>query len=54
MLPNFERADWIGEFWASPARRTFGELLTYEANPKPGRTSHHNVGIPAWDGTQTR
>jgi hypothetical protein len=27
MLPDFERADAIGEFWASPEMRTFGELL---------------------------
>jgi hypothetical protein len=27
MLPDFERADRIGEFWASPETRTFGELL---------------------------
>ena len=27
MLPDFERADRIGEFWGSPRRRTFAELL---------------------------
>jgi hypothetical protein len=27
MLPDFDRADRIGEFWASPETRTFGELL---------------------------
>jgi hypothetical protein len=27
MLPDFDRADRIGEFWASPKTRTFGELL---------------------------
>jgi hypothetical protein len=26
-LPDFERADRIGEFWGNPATRTFGELL---------------------------
>jgi hypothetical protein len=26
-LPDFDRADRIGEFWASPETRTFGELL---------------------------
>jgi hypothetical protein len=26
-LPDFERADRIGEFWASPKTRIFGELL---------------------------
>jgi hypothetical protein len=27
MLPDFERADRIGEFWGHPETRTFGELL---------------------------
>lgn len=27
MLPDFERADRIGEFWGNPATRTFAELL---------------------------
>jgi hypothetical protein len=27
MLPDFERADQIGEFWSYPERRTFAELL---------------------------
>jgi hypothetical protein len=27
MLPDFDRAARIGEFWASPATRSFGELL---------------------------
>jgi hypothetical protein len=27
MLPYFERADRIGEFWGYPATRDFGELL---------------------------
>jgi hypothetical protein len=27
MLPDLERAERIGEFWASPETRTFGELL---------------------------
>jgi hypothetical protein len=26
-LPDFERADRIGEFWGYPETRTFGELL---------------------------
>jgi hypothetical protein len=26
MLPDFERADRIGEFWSYPQSRTFGEL----------------------------
>ena len=28
MLPDFERADRIGEFWSYPESRTFAELLT--------------------------
>jgi hypothetical protein len=27
MLPNFERADRIGEFWGYPQSHTFAELL---------------------------
>jgi hypothetical protein len=27
MLPDFERADRIGEFWGYPETREFGELL---------------------------
>ena len=27
MLPDFDRAGRVGEFWASPATRSFGELL---------------------------
>jgi hypothetical protein len=27
MLPDFDRVDRIGEFWASPETRSFGELL---------------------------
>jgi hypothetical protein len=26
-LPDFDRADAIGEFWGHPETRTFGELL---------------------------
>jgi hypothetical protein len=28
MLPDFDRADRIGEFWGYPESRTFAELLT--------------------------
>jgi hypothetical protein len=28
MLPDFDRADRIGEFWGYTETRTFGELLT--------------------------
>ncbi|HEY3212305.1 MAG TPA: hypothetical protein VGL16_03750 [Actinomycetota bacterium] len=27
MLPDFERADRIGEYWGYPESRTFAELL---------------------------
>ena len=27
MLPDFERAERIGEFWGNPRTRTFAELL---------------------------
>jgi hypothetical protein len=27
MLPDFDRADRIGEFWGYPKTRTFAELL---------------------------
>jgi hypothetical protein len=27
MLPDFERADRIGDFWSYPQSRTFAELL---------------------------
>jgi hypothetical protein len=27
MLPDFQRADRIGEFWGSPETRAFAELL---------------------------
>jgi hypothetical protein len=27
MLPDFDRADRIGEFWGSPKSRTFADLL---------------------------
>ena len=27
MLPDFDRAARIGEFWSEPRTRTFGELL---------------------------
>jgi len=30
MLPDFERADRIGEFWSYPESRTFAELIDCE------------------------
>jgi hypothetical protein len=29
MLPDFERADRIGELWSYPQSRTFAELVIY-------------------------
>jgi hypothetical protein len=39
MLPDFERADRIGEFWGYPKTRTFAELLIdceEDRNPQGG------------------
>jgi len=30
MLPDFDRADRIGEFWGNPKTPTFAELLDWE------------------------
>jgi hypothetical protein len=36
MLPDFERADRIGEYWGNPKTRTFAELLIdCEGGPDP-------------------
>jgi hypothetical protein len=37
MLPDFERADRIGEFWGNPETRTFGELLIELEEDKAAR-----------------
>ena len=38
-LPDFDRADRIGEFWGHPETRTFGELLIdLEENRRRGRS----------------
>ena len=38
MLPDFERADRIGEFWGYPESRAFAELLTdCEEDRRSGR-----------------
>ena len=34
MLPDFERADRIGEFWGYPESRTFAELLIDRAEER--------------------
>jgi hypothetical protein len=36
-LPDFDRAEWIGDFRASPETRTFGELLIDLEENKPAR-----------------
>jgi len=33
MLPDFDRADQIGEFWSYPESRTFAELLIQQLGP---------------------
>jgi hypothetical protein len=37
MLPDFERADRIGEFWRCPKTREFGELLVELEEDKAAR-----------------
>jgi len=37
MLPDFERADRIGEFWGYPQSRTFGDLLIDREEDRPLR-----------------
>jgi hypothetical protein len=38
MLPNFERADRIGEFWSYPESRAFAELLIDREEDRTLRT----------------
>jgi hypothetical protein len=37
MLPDFDRADRIGEFWGQPETREFGELLIDPEEDKAAR-----------------
>ena len=37
-LPDFDRADRIGEFWGYPQSRTFAELLIPLVGPDAGET----------------
>jgi len=37
ILPDFDRADRIGEFWGNPKTRTFGELLIDSEEDKAAR-----------------
>ena len=47
MLPDFERADRIGEFWSYPVSRAFAELvLDWEEDRTCGAVL---VGTTAWD-----
>jgi hypothetical protein len=39
MLPDFERADRIGEFWGYPETRTFAELVIDLEEDKAARRS---------------
>jgi hypothetical protein len=42
MLPDFERADRIGEFWGNPTTQTFADLLIdCEEAGRSGRCSRH-------------
>jgi hypothetical protein len=36
MLPDYDRADPIGEFWRYPERRTFAELLIQQSGTVVG------------------
>jgi hypothetical protein len=36
MLPDFDRADRIGEFWSYPESRTFAELLIQQCGTVVG------------------
>lgn len=44
MLPDFERADRIGEFWGYPKSRAFAELLIdCEGGPGPAGGARRDV-----------
>jgi hypothetical protein len=45
MLPDFERADRIGEFWSYPESRAFAELLIDFEEDKAARAVV--FGLPA-------
>jgi hypothetical protein len=51
MLPDFERADRIGEFWGGPETRTFGELLIDLEKDKAARAVV--LRVAAWMGRQS-
>ena len=46
MLPDFERADRIGEFWGYPQSRTFAELLIPLVGPDAGRQTEGPRPMP--------
>ena len=50
MLPDFERADGIGEFWGYPESRTFAELLDrLQGGPgAPGGARRDAAGDGTW------
>jgi hypothetical protein len=43
MLPDFERADRIGEFYRNPKTRTFAELLRLRGGPDAASGARGNV-----------
>jgi hypothetical protein len=47
MLPHFERANRMGEFWAYPQSRAFAELLTARRTEPSGRCSSGCCGRPS-------
>ena len=50
MLPDFERADLIGEFWSHPESRTFAELLIDLEEDKAARGGR--VRVAQGDGAE--
>jgi len=50
MLPDFERADRIGEFWSHPESRTFAELLIDLEEDKAARGGR--VRVAQGDGAE--
>ena len=46
MLPDFDRADRIGEFWGYPQSRTFAELLIPLVGPDAGRQTEGPRPMP--------
>jgi hypothetical protein len=49
-LPDFDRADRIGEFWGHPQTRTFGELLDRPGGGAGSEGCH--LGLAQGDGAE--